>query len=174
MTDNKRPAETVWETASSYMYREAYKILQDNYEAEDAVMDAMCRIIKNEEKFCGLECNEIRALAVIYVRNTAIDIYRRRRNQPYPIDEENSPEQRDEFSLSPEDIIVSNDGAEALYKAICSLPDAMRDVLLLKYHYDYANSEIAEVLGLVNGTVRTRISRARKMLSEKLKGEGIL
>ena len=174
MTDNKRPAETVWELASSLMYREAYKILREQYEAEDAVMDAMCRIIKNEEKFRGLECNEIRALAVIYVRNTAIDIYQRKQNQPYPIDEDNSPEQRDEFSLSPEDIVVSNEGAEALYKAVCALPDAMRDVLLLKYHYEYTNSEIADVLGLVNGTVRTRISRARKMLNKVLKGEGIL
>lgn len=55
------------------MFREAKRVLGDDSEAEDAVMDAMCRIIKNEEKFSSLGCNEIRALAVIYVRNTAID-----------------------------------------------------------------------------------------------------
>ena len=78
----KNPAEIVWEAAKGIMYNEAYSILRNRADSEDAVMEAMVRIIRSEEKFRPLGCNDMRALAVIYVRNTAIDIYNRNRKIP--------------------------------------------------------------------------------------------
>ena len=173
MNDSKRPVEVVWDIAHNVMYKEAYRILNSRDDAEDAVMDAMCRIIKNEEKFIALECNEIKALAVIYARNTAIDLYNSRRKTPYPIDELSAIPITDSATI-PEEIIVSDDSINKILGIIYEMPDSLRDVLLLKYHYDYKNNEIARVLQLENGTVRTRISRARKYLSERLKEGGSL
>ena len=167
MTD-KRPAELVWECAKGIMYREAYSILGSREDSEDAVMEAMFRIVRGEEKFRSLGCNDMRALAVIYVRNTAIDIYNRNRKNPYPMDE--LPENTD-ASLTPEEIIVGQDSKDRMVKLIESMPPSYRDVILLKLRYDMNIGEIAEVLNLENGTVRTRFSRARVWLKKHEKGD---
>lgn len=166
MPDNKRPAELVWENAKGLMYRTAYEILRNRTDAEDALMDAMARIVKHEEKFAGLECNNMRALAVIYVRNTAIDLYNRNAKQPLPVDE--FPGDSAEIP-SPEEEVIGDDTAARLLRTIEKMPPSYRDVLLLAGKYDMSISEIAEVLHLGNGTVRTRLSRARAILKESMK-----
>ena len=40
-----------------------------------------------EKKFIGLSRNDMRALSVIYVRNTAIDLYRKNRKRPFPLED---------------------------------------------------------------------------------------
>ena len=166
MPENKRPAELIWECARGLMYHTAYGILKNRTDAEDAMMDAMARIVKHEKKFTGLECNNMRALAVIYVRNTAIDLYNRNAKQPYPTDE--FPTEYTE-APSPEEEVVGKDSAALLLAAIEKMPPSYRDVLLLAGKYGMSNGEIAEVLHLDNGTVRTRMSRARAILKETMK-----
>ncbi len=165
MTDEKRPAARVWAWAKNAMYREALGILRNRSDAEDAVMDAMERIVKNEKKFSGLACNDSIALAVIYVRNTAINLYRENQKRPLPVEE--LPE--DPLSrLNPEEIAAANDGADRLLALIGTMPPSCRDVLLLRIRFDYDTGEIAALLGLERGTVRTRLSRARQWLNEHL------
>ncbi len=163
--DGTTTSRTVWECANGMMYRTAYEILGNRADAEDAVMDAMYRIVRNEEKFDGLAECDMRALAVIYVRRTAIDIYRKNRRKPYPMDE--LPEDAD-FADSPETIITAEDGADGLLSLIRRMPPSYRDVLLLRCRYGMNDREIAEILGIYGGTVRTRLSRARTWLKEKL------
>ena len=166
MQGNKRPAERVWDCAKGLMYRTAYEILKNRTDAEDALMDAMARIVKHEKKFVGLECNNMRALAVIYVRNTAIDLYNRNAKQPYPVDEFSTESGE---TSSPEEEVVGKDAAARLLAAIERMPPSYRDVLLLAGKFGMNNREIAEVLHLENGTVRTRLSRAKAILKETIK-----
>ena len=165
MTNEKRPAARVWECAKDAMLREAHRILQNRADAEDAVMDAMERIVKNEDKFFSLPCNEMISLAVIYVRNTAINLYNENSRKPLPVEE--LPEEID-FSDSPEEKAVSRDAADRLLSLITRMPPSYRDALLLKVKYGMEISEIAAVLRLRNGTVRTRLSRAKSWLKEHM------
>ena len=167
--DETNTARTVWECANGVMYRAAYEVLGNRADAEDAVMDAMCRIVRNEEKFAGLAESDMRALAVIYTRNTAIDLYRKNRRQPYPAEE--LPETAD-FSAAPETIVAGEDGAERILRLIRQMPPSYRDVLLLRCRYGMTDGEIAEVLGILAGTVRTRMTRARKWMKKKLTESG--
>ena len=167
--DTTSTAHTVWECANGTMYRAAYDVLGNRADAEDAVMDAMCRIVRNEEKFEGLAECDMRALAVIYARNTAIDIYRKNRKRPYPMDE--LPENADAAD-SPEDIVTAEDSADGLLSLIRRMPPSYRDVLLLRIHYGMSDREIAEILGIRGITVRTRLSRARGWLKKKLAEKG--
>jgi len=162
----KRPAEIVWETAKGVMYREAYSVLGNHEDSEDAVMEAVLRIVRSEEKFRDLGCSDIRALSVIYVRNTAIDIYNKNRKTPYPVAD--LPEQID-LTPTPEEMSVDADNAERLMKLIDNMPHSYRDVLLLRCRYDMGTAEIADVLGLENGTVRTRLTRAKAWLRKNMK-----
>jgi RNA polymerase sigma-70 factor (ECF subfamily) len=168
-TEPHETARYVWECAGGNMYRAAYDILGNRADTEDAVMDAMYRIVRNEDKFTGLPDADIRALAAIYARNTAIDLYRKNRHQAYP--EEELPEEAD-FSASPEFIVTEADAAQRLLQLIGQMPPSYRDVLLLRIRYGMNDREIARTLGIRGGTVRTRMSRARDWLEKNLHEKG--
>ena len=169
MPTEERPAARVWVTAKDAMLREALRILRNEADAEDAVGDAMERIVKNEAKFSALSCNEMRSLAVIYVRNTAISLYNANRRRPLPVEE--LPEEPD-FSGSPEEEAAARDSADRLLALIEAMPPSYRDPLLLRVKYDMDIDEIAAVLGIRNGTVRTRLSRARSWLRKHERRSG--
>ena len=57
----------------------------------------------------------------------------------------------------------------ALYAALGALPEKCRIVVHLFYFEDMGTREIAEVLGIKEPTVRTRLVRARKLLKQSLK-----
>lgn len=159
-------SRAVWDCANGVMYRTAYEVLRNRADAEDAVMDAMYRIVRNEEKFAGLAECDMRALAVICARRAAIDIYRKNRKRPYPADE--LPEDAETMD-SPEEIVAAEDGADGLLRLIRhQMPPSYRDVLLLRCRYGMSDREIADILGIGGGTVRTRLSRARAWLKERL------
>ncbi len=169
MTTEERPAARVWLWAKDAMLREALRILRNQADAEDAVGDAMERIVKNEAKFSSLSCNETVSLAVIYVRNTAINLYNANRRRPLPLEE--LPEDVD-FSGSPEEETIAKDAEARLLALIEAMPPAYRDPLLLKVKYEMDIGEIAAVLGIRNGTVRTRLSRARSWLMKHERRSG--
>ena len=171
MHEKKRPTELVWECAKGLMYKTAFDVLKNRADAEDAVMDAMAKIVRHEKKFSGLECNNMRALAVIYTRNTAIDLYNRNAKQPYPVDEIRTD--GDEIP-SPEEEVVGNDAAARLLRIIEQMPPSYREVLLLAGKFGMGISEIAEILHLENGTVRTRLSRAKTWLRKNMKEGGAI
>ena len=56
-------------------------------------------------------------------------------------------------------------------KAIHELPPAFREAILLYYYQGYGIGEIAEMLDLPEGTISSRLSRARKKLESILKEE---
>ena len=169
MKDNgrERTAAVVWETAKGAMYRAAYSVLKNQEDAEDAVMDAMVRIIKSEEKFSGLASNEMTALAVIYARNTAINIYNANRKRPFPIEE--LPDVPG--MTSAEEEAEGRDAEERMLRLIELMPPSYRDALMLRVRFGMSVTEIAEVLGIGNGAVRTRLSRARQWLKKHEGGE---
>jgi len=168
-TDPHETARYVWECAGGIMYRAAYDVLGNRADTEDAVMDAMCRIVRNEDKFAGLPDADIHALAAIYARNTAIDLYKKSRRQAYP--EEELPEEAD-YSASPEFIVTDADAADRLLRLIEQMPPSYRDVLLLRIRYGMNDRKIAQTLGIRGGTVRTRMSRARDWLEKNLHEKG--
>ena len=165
MTEEMRPAAQVWAWAKDAMYREAYRILGSRADAEDAVMDAMERIVKNERKFSGLGCNDAVALAVIYVRNTAVDLYRDNQKRPVPA---GALAEEEQLSEAAEQIVEANDEAERMLALIRTMPPSYRDALLLRVRFDYTPAEIAAVLNIGNGTVRTRLSRAKTWLKKHM------
>lgn len=170
-TGNDQTLEDVWLLTHELMYRTAYRILRNTHDSEDAVMDAILRISRNMQKFSPLGCNETKALAVIYVRNTAIDLYNKRRATSYPIEE--LPILPADDSLLPEELAAARDTADKILALIKRMPPSYRDVLELVCRYDMSTEEIAEALHLKNGTVRTRLSRGREWLRKNLTAIGV-
>jgi RNA polymerase sigma-70 factor (ECF subfamily) len=59
--------------------------------------------------------------------------------------------------------------AAGVMRAVDSLPEQFREVLVLRYWEKLSNDEIADRLGIPNGTVCSRMARADRMLAKKLK-----
>ena len=57
-----------------------------------------------------------------------------------------------------------------LYQEVMVLPEKYRVVLVLFYYEELSTKEIAEILGLKQSAVTTRLSRARALLKQRLKG----
>ena len=70
-----------------------------------------------------------------------------------------------------DETIEQKEVKEELMRAVNKLPTAFREAVLLHYYQGLGISEIAQMLGLPEGTISSRLSRARKKLSVLLKEE---
>lgn len=74
----------------------------------------------------------------------------------------------------PEGIYLQEERATLVQKAISSLPDASRAVLVLKEYEGLTYHEIANALDIPLGTVMSRLNYARRLLKEKLQGQMVV
>jgi RNA polymerase sigma-70 factor (ECF subfamily) len=141
--------------------RFAYRLTHDADEAHDIAQDAFLRAFRGLRDF-RTDRPFARWLFVI-ARNASLDsIRRRRRNASFgPVDGE-AP------ALGPEEFALRNDEAERVHEALAALPDGQRRALELFYLNGLRYREIASVLGIPLGTVKTYISRAKRRLREDL------
>jgi len=76
-------------------------------------------------------------------------------------------------SPSPEDIVSQNQTLALLEESISELPENMQEILLLVGFDEISYEEAATLLTVPIGTIRSRLSRARTALREKLRQKGI-
>lgn len=165
--EDKRKFEILYEKYKYLALRVALDVLRDRYLAEDAVHEAFIKVAKNMEKIGDVETLETKRYLVTIVKHAAIDIYRKRNKQmerEIYIDEMEESEEVNSF-MNPE---LDNEILEALYR----LPEKYRDVFLLKYSHNKENSEIADLLGIPEGTVRQRIRRGKEILQLAIEKKG--
>jgi RNA polymerase sigma-70 factor (ECF subfamily) len=73
---------------------------------------------------------------------------------------------------NPEQAAVGSDWSAAVERLIDALPEELRQPLALSSIEELNSREIAKVMGIPDGTVRTRLMRARQILREKLNALG--
>lgn len=69
---------------------------------------------------------------------------------------------------SPEATAVSSSGIARIHRLIDTLPEDLRQPLVLSTLDEMTSAQIGAALGIPEGTVRTRIQRARMLLRQKL------
>ncbi len=74
--------------------------------------------------------------------------------------------------MSPEELLLAAEDRAELTRALNELPVEYREILTLRAINDMSYTEIAEVLKLREGTVKSRLSRARNALRNKLLQNG--
>ena len=122
-------AEAIYKKHKKAMYGVAYSILKNSADAEDAVMDAVCKIINNISKFDSEASEKTRSLVMIIVRNTALNKYNYdKKHVAVSIDEdEESALYTDE---TPEEFFCNAESYEELLMEIRALEPIYRDVIL--------------------------------------------
>jgi RNA polymerase sigma-70 factor (sigma-E family) len=135
---------------SGSLLRMAYLLTRNRADAEDLVQAALAKTFQAWDRI------EDRGAVDGYVRramvNTHISWWRRRRVEEYPTDE------------IPDQPVIDHAGdsevQDALRRAIERLPQRMRAAVVLRYYEDMSEAEIANVLGVSLGTVKSTVSRA--------------
>jgi RNA polymerase sigma-70 factor (sigma-E family) len=135
---------------SGSLLRMAYLLTRNRADAEDLVQAALAKTYQAWDRI------EDRGAVDGYVRramvNTHISWWRRRRVEEYPTDE------------IPDQPVIDHAGdsevQDALRRAIERLPQRMRAAVVLRYYEDMSEAEIANVLGVSLGTVKSTVSRA--------------
>lgn len=77
-------------------------------------------------------------------------------------------------SSSVDEELFEHEKRESIRKAILKLPDHYRNAILLRHYRDMSYEEIAEVLGIPVGTVRSRIAKGRCLLMKELTAIGYI
>ena len=72
-----------------------------------------------------------------------------------------------------EDVAAPGEEGRALWEAVQALPGKYRAVLHLFYYEDLSAEEIGRLLGEKSATVRTRLTRARRLLKQRLEEDGL-
>ncbi|MDL4773606.1 SigE family RNA polymerase sigma factor [Actinomadura xylanilytica] len=132
------------------LLRAATRLTGDGVEAEDLLQAALAKT------YLAWDRIHDRAAMDGYVRramvNTQISWWRRRKLDIYPTDE--LPER------PVDDDTRRSDMHDALGRALDRLPERQRLAVMLRYYEDMPEAEIAEVLGISVGTVKSTVSRA--------------
>lgn len=132
---------------------------------EDVKQDVALALWRAAPTWRG-DCS-LRTFVARVTHNVCIDHVRRMTRQPRR-EELDTDMQSD--AETPEEAAVRSDVGRRLMEEVTSLPPTLRDVAVLMLE-DFSTREIADTLGLSEGTVATRATRARASLRERLKDE---
>lgn len=169
--DDRRIAVKIYKRYSSKMERYANSILKNKHDVEDAVQETIIKIMKNAKRFISLSEYETEKLAMVYLRNVAITIYRQNKRQ----DEQSiSFDDAEDNILAQEDVwehIMRKELTEILNETIEQIPKDYRDFLILFYNYGHTLAEIGEIFGITENNAKMKLMRARKALRKKWREE---
>lgn len=151
------------------VYRYALSLAGDATRAEDLTQDTMFKAFRAWDQF--RPGSNARAWLLTILRNTFINEYRRRQHEGDAVDVaaiEPYTVFGDVQDVDPEGRFFASIVDDEVLRAIRSLPVDFREVLLLSDVEGLPYGEIAEVVGVPIGTVKSRLSRARHALQRQL------
>lgn len=143
--------------------RLAYLLTSDEDAAQDVVATAFTKVYPHWRKG---RVDNIGAYLRRAVANEAKTDLRRRyrsREQAQRLDGD------DRGALAATDRVGERD---AMWEAICALPERMRQCVVLRYYEDLSENETADILGISAGTVKSSLSRGLDKLEELLLASG--
>jgi len=158
---------------SSKIYRLAIKMLNQQQDAEDVLQETFLKAYRGLKSFDGR--SKLSTWLFRIATNEALMVLRRKHPDFLSIDEpvetedgEQEPVQIIDWCCLPENEFLSEESKARLDAAAQKLPESLRVVFLLRDINDLSTHETAEVLGLSDTAVKTRLSRARLRLREEL------
>jgi RNA polymerase sigma-70 factor (ECF subfamily) len=152
---------------SRLVYRVAWAILRNHHDAEDATQEVFLRVLKLRRELEGVRSPKTWLARIAF--RVALD--RRPRRREVPIDDgaaSPSVASLADPRAGADDLAASAQVQALLGRAIAALPDDLRHAVQLSTLEELNSSEIATLLGIPEGTVRTRLMRARGLLREAL------
>ena len=153
-----------------------YRMLNDYERAVDLAQETFIRVYTSAERYQATYSFSTYIYRI--ASNLAIsDLRQRKRRNLIPIPSFFSDKDGDELEIElpdtrqvrADDAMIADERRKAVSTAIASLPEKYRAAVVLRDIEGRSYEEISDVLGLSDGTVKSRINRARNLLKEKLR-----
>jgi RNA polymerase sigma-70 factor (ECF subfamily) len=144
---------------SRFVFRVAYAVLRNSHDAEDIVQEVFLKMYHNR-MWQGVE--DEKAYLARAAWRAALD------HLPKQHLVEADETEIASVHPSPEQTALDADLQRKVHQLIDGLPEELRQPLALSTIQELTSREIAQILGIPEGTVRTRVMRARQLLREKL------
>jgi RNA polymerase sigma-70 factor (ECF subfamily) len=144
-----------------------YARLGDRGLAEEVLQDVMLAAWRNASQFRGE--SRVRTWLLVIARNRALNALRGPRVALTSLDDVYEIQSPD---TEPIERLQRNVNQTTVREAIRGLPAQQREVLVLVFYHQLSGPEVAQVLGITLGTVKSRLHRAKEALKRSLQSEG--
>jgi RNA polymerase sigma-70 factor (ECF subfamily) len=148
------------------LYRVAYSVLRNTADAEDAVQETYLRVLRHRDTLG--EIRDARVWLVRIVWNVVLDRKRRSKTRPETDDVADLARLLPASGLSADERVAAVQHHAHVLRAVTQLPEKEQRVLILSAFDELSSVEIAQILGTTESTVRSRLFRARRLLSTLL------
>jgi RNA polymerase sigma-70 factor, ECF subfamily len=150
------------------VYRFVLRLVRDQTKAEDLISEVFLDVWRQAGKFEARSAVSTWLLAI--ARYKALSALRRRPDEE--LDDEAAAAIEDPGD-DPETALEKKDKGEILRKCLTALSPEHREIIDLVYYHEKSVEEVAEIVGIPENTVKTRMFYARKRLAELLKAAGV-
>ena len=146
-------------------YKTAKIILKNDDDVYDAIQEALISIYRNYEQLENTDYFSTWATRIVI--NKCYDLLRKNKNNIVPIDEkienDRNIAQYDEYEVD----------EYGIKEAMKYLNEDFKLIVILYYYDNYSIKEISQIVNIPEGTVKSRLSKAREILKQKLGKEKI-
>ena len=150
--------EEVYEKYRKNIYNASFSITGNAQDAEDVLSETLIRYLHTDRQFESSE--HLKAWLLRTAMNRAKDMNRSFWRK-----------KRVSFEDYMNEIPISSEENKELLSAVIRLPVRLKEVVHLYYYEGYSQKEISGLLKIPEGTVKSRLSSARKELKKQLKEE---
>ncbi|MBB5050621.1 sigma-70 family RNA polymerase sigma factor [Afipia massiliensis] len=150
------------------VFRFSLRLVRNESIAEDLISEVFLDVWRQAGKFEGRSAVSTWLLAI--TRFKALSALRKRKDAE--LDDETAAAIED-TSDNPEVTAAKKDTSNALRNCLTALSPEHREIVDLVYYHEKSVEEVAEIVGIPENTVKTRLFYARKKLAELLKAAGI-
>jgi len=175
--------DAAWETIvnmyAKRIYNLGYRYTGRREEAEDLTQEIFIRVYQNLNSFRS-DAGNFQSWVLRVGRNLIIDHYRQSRRFQQSAGSEEMEEMKleDDKLPNPHRMIEQDEASRFLQDGLQSLPPELKEAIILRDLEGMAYQEIAGLLGIPEGTVKSRINRGRielaKLLSKRRAQKGML
>ena len=161
--------QAIVERHRSMVYRVAYQFAGNHHDAEDIAQDVFIKVYRSLDRF--RQDAQLTSWMYRIVMNACIDHRRRQRSAiaaPFGDEAEQRMLNTPEGTPGPEDRAYAGELGQVLESEIGRLPSGQRVVFVMRHHQGMKLCEIADALGLAEGTVKRQLHAAVHRLRQAL------
>ncbi len=170
--NDPRGYEILIEEYADFVFRAAYRVTQNEQDAEDVLQESFLLVYRNAGSFRG--DSKFSSWLYRIASNTALDLLRRRKRKEGEdvsfddADEQDEPfdELADGNASQPEDALLQTESLDLVRKALESMPEKLRSAYLLFMVDGLSAPEVAAELNIQLSAAKLRIHRAKLFMAE--------
>jgi RNA polymerase sigma-70 factor (ECF subfamily) len=150
------------------VFRFVLRLVRNEAAAEDLISEVFLDVWRQAGKFEGRAAVSTWLLAI--ARFKALTVLRRKPEQEL---DEDTAETIEDTADTPDVTLEKKDKSALIRKCLAGLSAEHREIIDLVYYHEKSVEEVAEIVGIPENTVKTRMFYARKKLAELLQAQGI-